>query len=148
MKLQILVPQYKETEDTIKYLLDSIEVQQNIDLKNDISVIIVNDGTDVHLTRDFLNHYTYHIDYYLHEHKGVSATRNSCLDYATADYVMFCDADDMFYSTNALDMIFKEIDTKQFDLLVAPFIEENHIFNQYIIRAVDHIFIHGKVYRR
>ena len=49
-KLQILVPQYKETEDIIKPLLDSIEVQQNVDLKNDVGVIIVNDGTDVHLS--------------------------------------------------------------------------------------------------
>ena len=40
-KLQILVPQYKETEDIIKPLLDSIEVQQNVDLINDIGVIIV-----------------------------------------------------------------------------------------------------------
>ena len=42
-KLQILVPQYKETEDIIKPLLDSIEVQQNIDLSNDIGVIIDED---------------------------------------------------------------------------------------------------------
>ena len=33
MKLQILIPQYKETEDIIKPLLDSIEVQQNVNLK-------------------------------------------------------------------------------------------------------------------
>ena len=52
-KLQILVPQYKETEDIIKPLLDSIEVQQNIDLANDIGVIIVIDGTDVHLCEEF-----------------------------------------------------------------------------------------------
>ena len=47
-KLQILVPQYKETEVIIKPLRDSIEVQQNVDLQNDIGVIIVNDGTEVH----------------------------------------------------------------------------------------------------
>ena len=71
MKLQILVPQYKETEKIIKPLLDSIEIQQNIDLENEVGVIIVNDGTDVHLSREFLDHYTYHIDYYLNEHGGV-----------------------------------------------------------------------------
>ena len=57
-KLQILIPQYKETEDIIKPLLDSIEIQQNVDLKNDVGVIIVNDGTDVHLSDDFLNRYS------------------------------------------------------------------------------------------
>ena len=69
MKLQILVPQWKETDEIIKPLLDSIEVQQNVDLKNDVGVIIVNDGSDVHLSRELLNKYSYHIDYYLHQHK-------------------------------------------------------------------------------
>ena len=41
MKLQILVPQYKETDDILKPLLDSIEVQQNVDLKNDDNRVIV-----------------------------------------------------------------------------------------------------------
>ena len=98
MKLQILIPQYKETDEIIKPLLDSIAIQQNVDLKNEVGVIIVNDGTDVHLSEDFLNSYPFKVEYYLNEHKGVSATRNACLDHATAEYVMFCDADDMFYN--------------------------------------------------
>ena len=98
-KLQILIPQYKEDESIIKPLLDSIEVQQNVDLKNDIDVIIVNDGTDTHLSQEFFNRYSFPIEYHLNEHKGVSATRNACLDYATADYVMFCDADDIIVSS-------------------------------------------------
>ena len=100
-KLQILVPQYKETDEIIKPLLDSIEVQQNVDLINDIGVIIVNDGTDVHLSQDFLKRYSFPIEYYFNEHKGVSATRNACLDHATADYVMFCDNVARMYAAQA-----------------------------------------------
>ena len=59
MKLQILVPQYKETEEIIKPLLDSIEVQQNINLKDDIGVVIVNDGTNVHLSNKFFKRYSF-----------------------------------------------------------------------------------------
>ena len=152
MKLQILVPQYKETNEIIKPLLDSIEVQQNVDLKNDIGVIIVNDGTDVHLTREFLDRYSYNIEYYLNEHKGVSATRNACLDYATADYVMFCDADDMFYNACGLYIIFREINSGGFDSLVSAFIEESRIPHTgevvYINHDMDSTFVHGKVHRR
>jgi glycosyltransferase involved in cell wall biosynthesis len=152
MKLQILIPQYKETEDIIKPLLDSIEIQQNIDLTNEVGVIIVNDGTDVHLSREFLDRYTFHIDYYLNEHKGVSATRNACLDYATADYVMFCDADDMFYNACGLYIIFREINGNGFDSLVSKFIEEvrDRTTHQpiYITHDIDSTFVHGKVYRR
>lgn len=152
MKLQILIPQYKETEEVIKPLLDSIEIQQNIDLKNDVGVIIVNDGTDVHLSREFLDRYTYKIDYYLNEHKGVSATRNACLDHATADYVMFCDADDMFYNACGLYIIFREINADGFDSLVSAFIEESRMpgTNEvvYINHDMDSTFVHGKVHNR
>ena len=152
MKLQILVPQYKETEDIIKPLLDSIEVQQNVNLKEDIGVIIVNDGTDVHLSQDFFNRYSFPIEYHLNEHKGVSATRNACLDYATADYVMVCDADDMFYNACGLYIVFREINNGGFDSLVSAFIEESRIpeTNEvvYINHDMDSTFVHGKVHNR
>ena len=152
MKLQILVPQYKETEEVIKPLLDSIEIQQNVDLKNDIGVIIVNDGTDVLLSDKFLKHYSYKIEYYQHPHGGVSATRNACLDYATADYVMFCDADDMFYNACGLYILFREINSNGFDSLVSAFIEETrHPLTKeplYINHDMDMTFVHGKIHRR
>ena len=151
-KIQILVPQYKETEEIIKPLLDSIEIQQNVDLKNDVGVIIVNDGTDIHLSREFLDRYTYDIEYYLNEHKGVSATRNACLDHATADYVMFCDADDMFYNACGLYIIFREINNGGFDSLVSAFIEESRMPGSnepiYINHDMDSTFVHGKVHNR
>lgn len=152
MKLQILVPQYKETEEIIKPLLDSIEVQQNVDLKNEVGVIIVNDGTDVHLDRAFLDHYSFPIEYHLREHEGVSATRNACLDLATADYVMFCDADDMFYNACGLYIVFREMEGNGFDSLVSAFIEESrHPQTKeplYINHDMDSTFVHGKIHRR
>ena len=152
MKLQILIPQYNETEEIIKPLLDSIEIQQNVDLKNDIGVIIVNDGSNIHLSEDFLKKYTFHIDYYMNDHKGVSATRNACLDHATAEYVMFCDADDMFYNACGLYIVFREMDIGRFDSLVSAFVEESRDINSkepvYINHAMDSTFVHGKIHRR
>ena len=151
-RLQILVPQYEETEDIIKPLLDSIEVQQNVDLTNDIGVIIVNDGTNVHLSQELFNRYSFPIEYYFNEHKGVSATRNACLDYATADYVMFCDADDMFYNACGMYIIFREIENGGFDSLVSAFIEESRDIETkepiYINHDMDSTFVHGKVHNR
>ena len=150
-RLQILVPQWKETEDIIKPLLDSIALQQNVDFE-DIGVIITNDGTDVKLSREFLDKYPYEIQYYHNEHKGVSATRNACLDKATAEYVMFCDADDMFYNMCGLWIIFREIENGGFDSLTSVFVEETRIPQtkevMYINREMDMTFVHGKVHRR
>lgn len=154
MKLQILVPQYKETDEIIKPLLDSIEIQQNVDLKNEVGVIIVNDGSNVHLSRELLDRYSYRIDYYTNEkkNKGISATRNACLDYATAEYVMFCDADDMFYHICGLYVIFREINKGGFDTFVSDFIEEQREKRtnkpRYVMHNRDCTFVHGKVHRR
>lgn len=150
MKLQFLVPQYKETEAVIKPLLDSIEVQQNIDMKN-IGVIIVNDGSDVLLSREFLDRYSFEIQYHIKDHRGVSATRNAALDLASADYVMFCDADDMLFNACGLYIIFREMEGNGFDSMTSVFVEETRDPNKqvmYINRDMDATFVHGKVHRR
>lgn len=149
MKLQILIPQYKETDEIVKPLLDSIALQQRIDFA-DVSVIICNDGTDVHLTDSLLKSYPFEVQYHLCEHQGVSATRNECLDRATAEYVMFCDADDMFYNMCGLWILFREMNNDQFDSLVSCFIEETKMPDgQFIFHShdMDTTFVHGKVHR-
>lgn len=150
MKLQFLIPQYKENENVIAPLLDSIAIQQNIGM-SDIGAIIVNDGSDVILSKEFLDSYPFEIKYILGEHGGVSATRNKCLDVATADYVMFCDADDMFYNACGIYILMREIDNGGFDSLVSAFIEETRMPDgtpTYINHDMDSTFVHGKVHRR
>ena len=87
MKLDILVPQYKETKEVVKPLLDSIALQQLVDFR-DIGVIIVNDGSDVFLDEDWLNSYPFKVTYHKNEHLGVSGTRQKALDLSKADFVM------------------------------------------------------------
>lgn len=153
MRLQILIPQYKETDDILKPLLDSIAIQQNVPM-DEIGVIICNDGSDVILTEELLNSYPFKIEYHKEPHRGVSGTRNACLDYATADYVMFCDADDMFCNVCGLWILFREMDNDGgFDSLVSLFIEEtrnpeNKSEVVYINHEMDSTFVHGKVHRR
>lgn len=152
MKLQILVPQYKETDEVLKPLLDSIAIQQSVDLKNEVGVIIVNDGSDVFLSDDFINSYPFEVKYFKEAHRGVSGTRNACFDHATADYVMFCDADDMFCNVCGLYIIFNEINNGGFDSLVSVFMEESHMPDTgqviYLNHEMDSTFVHGKVHKR
>ena len=150
MKFQILVPQYKEIDEEIKPLLDSIAIQQNVDF-NEIGVIICNDGSDVFLSEELLNNYPFKIEYHKEPHRGVSGTRNACLDYATAEYVAFCDADDMYYNACGFWLLFREMEVG-FDSMVSVFIEETRDPNTkqvvYINHDMDSTFVHGKVHRR
>ena len=150
MKLQILIPQYKETDEVVKPLLDSIAIQQNVDF-SEIGVILCNDGSDVFLSADLLESYPFPVEYHKEPHRGVSATRNACLDYAVADYVMFCDADDLFFNACGLWMLFREM-AVGFDSLVSVFVEETRIPGtkevSYVNHEMDSTFVHGKIHRR
>ena len=154
MKLQILVPQYEETDEIIKPLLDSLAIQQNVDLKNDVGVIICNDGSNTLLNENLFKNYPFKIEYYKEPHRGVSGTRNACFDHSTADYVMWCDADDMFLSVCGLYIIFQEIN-KGFKTLNSLFVEETRIKGEneemipfYVNHENDCTFVHGKVHNR
>lgn len=151
MKLQVLIPQYRETDEIIKPLLDSIALQQNVDF-GEVGVVICNDGSDVFLSDELLAVYPFVVEYHKEPHRGVSATRNACLDYAVADYVMFCDADDMFHNACGLWIVFREMEAG-FDCLVSQFVEETRTPDEtktptYINRDMDSTFVHGKVLRR
>ena len=177
MKLQILVPHYTEEAKELAPLLDSIKIQQAIDFK-EVGVVIASDGPEsVQLSDDLLDSYPFEVRHFTADkHVGVSATRNLAFDHATADYVMFCDADDMFLTVNALYTVFQLIDTQDFDTLVSCFMEEQktkdiqekmangskileatfgpgykaHELPEfiYIPHEVDSTFVHGKVHRR
>lgn len=147
MGFDLLVPRYNEPFSVIKPLLDSIAVQQNVDF-DDIQVIIADDGSDTPLAIE--GDYPFEIKYIECEHKGVSATRNAALDASKADYVMFCDIDDMFFNACGLWMIFREAELGRFDVMVSVFVEETRADGEivYVNHEMDSTFVHGKVYRR
>ena len=153
MKLEILVPHYKEVASEMESLLDSIAIQQNIDF-NEVGVIVAYDGQEATELpeQEWNEKYPFQIKHIHAEHGGVSATRNVALDASTAEYVMFCDADDMFCHVCGLYIIFNEIEIGGFDTLVSCFMEESrHPETKqpvYINHDMDSTFVHGKVHRR
>ena len=151
-KLDFLIPIYNESETVIKLLLDSIEIQQNVDIKNDVGAIVCCDGGKARLSDEFLSRYSFPIEFYVLDHAGVSATRNACLYRSSAEYVMFADCDDMLYNACGLWILFREFSLGEFDGLRSLFIEETRHPKTgeviYINRENDSTFVHGKVWRR
>lgn len=154
MKIQLLVPHWKETAREMEPLLDSIAIQQGVDL-SEVGVVIAYDGPEASELPLGEWHERYPFDIVdIHPDKGgVSHTRNAALDAATADYVMFCDADDMFCDVCGLYVLFQEIDRDGgFDTMVSMFREETKNPETgeltYINHDNDSTFVHGKVHRR
>lgn len=150
-KLQILVPQYKETEDVIAPLLNTIALQQGVDIARDVGVIICNDGSNVILSQEFLNAFPMDTQYLRNPHRGISATRNACLEAATADYVMFCDADDVFIDLTGMQRILTKID-EGFNAICSIYLEESKDpetgASVFLRKEKELHFVHGKVFNR
>lgn len=157
MKLQILVPRHNESKEVMKNLFDSIAFQKLIDKDDDFEVIVCDDGSkELPLEKmlRFFSSYNFPIKLIKNEeNKGISYTRNKLMDEATADYIMWCDADDMFCSSVAFKIIFDNIRTNNFNIFSSSFFEENRIYNENMRKTLilienDCTFVHGKVYRR
>lgn len=101
MTVQILVNHYNEEQKIIKRFLDSLAVQTNVNFE----VLIASDGGQIKLSKEFLDQYNFLISYAYLPHSGVCNTRNILLHKATADYIMFCDIDDMFFKSNGLSSL-------------------------------------------
>lgn len=160
----ILVPHYNESIEVIRPLLDSISIQQNIDM-NEIEVVICDDGPDAVLLPDeFLKSYPYDIQYHREPKGGVSQMRNKAFEYSTGEYVTWADADDMYYTCLALWFVKKETLTPMqvqingvtttvngFDAFYAVFLEEgrDQQGKTYFIDRKDGFqFVHSKFFKR
>lgn len=144
--LSIVVPHFRETWEMCHWLFDSIAIQRGCDL-NEIEVVIVNDGgNELKINRD----YPFVIRQINKEHSGVSATRNRGLDEAKGEYVMFCDADDMFLNNYALHLYLDAM-KKEPNVIVPLFIEEQPKDGRWVIIQHDNgdcTFVHGKAFKK
>lgn len=148
MKLDILIPYYNEPLAILNNLLTSIAQQQGVDFR-DIVVSVYNDGGNSIPTIMFQNR-PFTTIYREGEHRGVSATRNRLMDLSDGDYIMCCDADDMFTDMFGLSYVFQAM-KKGFDVFNSSFYEEGRNRNgnwSFIVRKGDTYFVHGKVFRR
>jgi len=152
LKLDLIIPHYKEPWSTCKYLFDTIATQRGIPFES-VRAIVVDDGEEDALQLDGweqYGEYPYYQKYYVKTHEGVSAARNYGLDHSDADYVMFCDIDDGFLNNYALHLIFSAMQ-EGFDVCVANFVEETFTEDgqmTIVPHDQDLTFMHGKVYRR
>lgn len=140
--LDILIICYQEPQEMVDNLLRSIAAQRGMDF-SDIRVKIRSDGDREYR---FDGEYPFSFSYTKGERIGICAGRNALLDSSDAEYVMFCDGDDMFFSALSLRLILKAAAEGK-DAVISNFIEEA-MNGWYITHEHDATFVHGKAYRR
>ncbi len=152
-KLEIIVTHYNESWAVCSKFFKMLDVQRGMAAGGEVRVTIVQDGDDGKLdTAKLMKMYPFITSVIEIPHKGVSAARNAGIDSADAEWVMFCDCDDMLYSCDSLRRILDGIDAEdgRADLIRGPFLTEIRTKNGEWITTKnekDWVFIHGKIWR-
>ena len=150
MLLDIIIPQYKETEEKMKPLLDSINNQVNVDFDN-VKLTVVNDFSDVIPSVEFLNSFS-NLDISLirnDKNTGPGLARQNGMDNTNADYIMFCDSDDVLFDNKALFIIMDFISKYEPNYLVTNIAIEDMEGNVIIKKGKSTFpWMHGKVFKR
>lgn len=130
-KISIIIPVYNK-EKYIEKLINSIEKQTYTNYE----IIIVNDGsTDKSLEIcERLAKERNKIKLITQKNKGVSTARNTGIENASGDNIIFVDADDILEETYLEDLS-KEIE--KFDLVICGYYLLNEKLNKNTIRVFD-----------
>jgi len=153
MILDLIIPQYKEKEDEVKVLLDSINNQIDVDFNN-IFITIVNDKSDTLLSDSFLKSYNkLNIKYLINDkNTGPGLARQKGIDNTLGDYIMFFDSDDKLFCNDALKTIIEYLNKYNPKYVVTNIVVEVYLNgkNALEIRKGRDTFpwMHGKVYQR
>lgn len=146
--LDIIMPHYKEPWDTVKKFFSMLELQRGIDFHS-FRVLIVNDGEENAFPLNQFSSFPYEVLQISITHAGVSAARNAGLLASEAEWVMFCDCDDMFAHPYALLDILHVLPAKEADLLWTDIWTEANRNGIFIMKKeFNAVFVHGKLFRR
>jgi glycosyltransferase involved in cell wall biosynthesis len=97
IKCTVIIPCYNQEELVIKAI-------ESIPKRNDIEVIVIDDGSEDNTWANLMNYRNAHSDYlnlillYNEVNKGVAYTVNRGYSYARGEYVVLLGSDDYFYT--------------------------------------------------
>lgn len=151
--LSIIIPQYNETKEIIRPLLDSLNNQVAVQ-KSEFDVTIVNDCSETILSHKFLKSFkNLNIKYIVTpKNGGAGQARTFGIENTTGEYLMFIDADDCLFSVLSLKYVIDAINKDKPDVVFGAFIQEtkdaitgNMLF---IPNREKGTWIHGNAYSR
>lgn len=149
MKLQILINHYQESLEIVWRQLRSIE-EQCLPDETSLEILICTDGYETELTGTNFENCRVPVRYFVRPHYGVCRTRNELLDLSDADYLMFCDCDDMFSKPDGLQkLLVCALQTKA-DVIGSDYDIELKRNDDFVYRTAHQNVsrLHGKIFKR
>lgn len=145
-KVSIIVPIYN-VEQYIEDCLASIAAQT---YSGNLECILVDDcGTDrsIDISKNFVNNYKGNIEFTILHHqrnRGLSAARNTGLEYSSGEYVYFLDSDDEI-TKDCIEKLAKPLESFRYDIVVGDFIVTGFNAENFPVSLkLDNISLYGK----
>ncbi len=137
--IDLIIPIYN-AQNTLDFTLMSIKMQTIIDK---ITVYLIDDCSEDNYEEILNNHKDMNIIYKrLDKNSGPAVARQEGINISANDYIMFIDADDLFYDTDSVKKLLNAI-KDDYDYAVGITIEEKRQ-----IEIMNESDLHGKIYRR
>lgn len=154
--ISVIIPYFDEPETVLQYAVHSVAMQCGVNLQG-VEVLLVNDGNPQCSVSDaFCERWPglYVRKVQQKKNAGPGVTRQTGIDAACGDYVMFIDADDRFYSTTVLGAFAQLMMSQHPDLIRSPWMEE--VWRDtpppggyaYVEHQPDATWMFSKAYRR
>ena len=151
--LDLIITHYKEPWEDGRKMFEMLRLQRGVS-PGEFRVILVQDGEDHPLDlRRIMKVYPFVEQVAVLPHGGVSRARNHGLALAESKWVMFCDFDDMLYTSDSMFRILESLREAgdRGDLVYSDFWMEVRMpdgkFGK-VIKERNRVFVHGKCWRR
>ena len=137
--IDLIIPIYN-AKKTLDLTLMSIKMQT---ILNKINVYLIDDCSEDNYDEIINNYKDMNIIYKkLDKNSGPAVARQVGMDISSSDYIMFIDADDLFYDADSVKKLYSEIE-KGYDYVIGITYEEKRK-----IKIMNESDLHGKIYRR
>ena len=145
MLLDIFITHWTEAWEIGKKNFDMLALQRLLHWNN-VRVTLVHDGSEC-FPEEYFAGYPYKVNQVSLPHGGIAKARNWCIDHAEAEWIKWCDFDDMFAGVDSVREIVHALeDSAGFDMLWFRFLFE---MNGGLYEKTDRepVLLHGKVFR-
>ncbi len=142
--IDIIIPAYN-AKKTIFKTLASITLQT---IRNDLNVYIINDASDYDYQEEieFFKDKLHVEELKLTVNGGPGLARDYGIDNSNSEYIIFIDADDVFYNCYSVESLYKKIKDSKLDLVISHILYERDKKREKY--EANFTFMHGKIYRR
>ena len=145
MMLDLFITHWMEPWEIGKKAFGMLSLQRAVDWSQ-IRITLVHDGTEF-FPAEYFAGFPFTVHQVSIPHGGIAKARNWCIDHSEADWIKWCDFDDMFAGVLSLNQIMTVLNNEEYDLIWFDLLVDDH-GKTHMRTERDPVFVHNKVFRR